>query len=79
MRAGYDFLLLRCASGEIDQEIGEWWTAFIAADGVERESLLNTRLRAESNTAPAKKRKRRRTRSKSEATGASTADKQGNE
>src|SRR3569623_659694 len=24
-RAGYDFLLLRCAAGEIDYEIGEWW------------------------------------------------------
>jgi poly(A) polymerase len=31
-RAGYDFLLLRCASGEIDPEIGEWWTAFYEGD-----------------------------------------------
>jgi poly(A) polymerase len=31
-RAGYDFLLLRCASGEIDAEIGEWWTAFYEGD-----------------------------------------------
>ncbi|MGZ5152356.1 MAG: polynucleotide adenylyltransferase PcnB, partial [Burkholderiales bacterium] len=27
-RAGYDFLLLRCASGEVDPAIGEWWTRF---------------------------------------------------
>lgn len=39
-RAGYDFLLLRCASGEIDNETGEWWTAFIDADGTGRETLL---------------------------------------
>jgi poly(A) polymerase len=41
-RAGYDFLLLRCESGEIDMEIGEWWTAFYEGDAVEREQLLTT-------------------------------------
>ncbi len=59
LRAGYDFLLLRCASGEIDSEIGEWWTAFIAGDGAEREELL-TKKPAASNEGPAKKRPRRR-------------------
>ncbi len=59
LRAGYDFLLLRCASGEIDSEIGEWWTAFIAADGAEREELL-TKKSATTNEGPAKKRPRRR-------------------
>lgn len=39
-RAGYDFLLLRCASGEIDAEIGEWWTAFYEGDEAEREQLI---------------------------------------
>ena len=39
-RAGYDFLLLRCESGEIDEEIGEWWTAFYEGDAVTREQLL---------------------------------------
>ena len=39
-RAGYDFLLLRCESGEIDTDIGEWWTAFMQGDGAEREALL---------------------------------------
>jgi poly(A) polymerase len=29
MRAGYDFLLLRCESGEIDPALGEWWTDFM--------------------------------------------------
>ena len=41
-RAGYDFLLLRCESGEIDMEIGEWWTAFYEGDAVAREQLLTT-------------------------------------
>ncbi|HEV7816729.1 MAG TPA: polynucleotide adenylyltransferase PcnB [Janthinobacterium sp.] len=40
-RAGYDFLLLRCASGEIDAGIGEWWTAFYEGDEIAREELLN--------------------------------------
>lgn len=58
LRAGYDFLLLRCASGEIDAEIGEWWTAFIAADGAERERLLTIKPKAEG--VPAKKKRVRR-------------------
>lgn len=59
LRAGYDFLLLRCASGEIDSEIGEWWTAFIAGDGAEREELL-AKKSVTTNEGPAKKRPRRR-------------------
>ena len=39
-RAGYDFLLLRCESGELPGEVGEWWTAFYEAEGGERERLL---------------------------------------
>ena len=62
LRAGYDFLLLRCASGEIDGEIGEWWTAFIDADGAGREELLAKKPGA-ANEGPAKKRPRRRSRS----------------
>ncbi len=41
-RAGYDFLLLRCASGEIDAELGEWWTAFYEGDEATREDLIAT-------------------------------------
>ncbi len=58
MRAGYDFLLLRCESGELDSELGEWWTHFIAADGPERERLL-ARKPADEGAAPAKRRRRR--------------------
>ena len=67
LRAGYDFLLLRCASGEIDQEIGDWWTDFMAADGPEREALLARKPKAEGEAAPARKR-RRRSRSKPKET-----------
>ena len=59
LRAGYDFLLLRCASGEIEAEIGEWWTAFINGDEAEREHLLTIKPKHESS-GPAKKRRPRR-------------------
>ncbi|MEX3592543.1 MAG: polynucleotide adenylyltransferase PcnB [Burkholderia sp.] len=39
-RAGYDFLLLRCASGELDKSMAQWWTDFIDGDATARESLL---------------------------------------
>ncbi|MGV7207816.1 polynucleotide adenylyltransferase PcnB [Oxalobacteraceae bacterium A2-2] len=39
-RAGYDFLLLRCASGEIEQELGDWWTGFYEGDEISREELV---------------------------------------
>jgi len=41
-RAGLDFLVLRAASGEIDQEIATWWTAFFAADFNERDVMMVT-------------------------------------
>lgn len=78
MRAGYDFLLLRCASGEIENEVGEWWTDFIAADGAGREALISNRARPEGH-GPAKKRRRRRSRSKSETPAGSATDNQGGE
>jgi poly(A) polymerase len=60
LRAGYDFLLLRCASGEIDSEIGEWWTAFMEGDGAEREVLLAQKPKVAAEAVPPKKRPRRR-------------------
>ncbi|MFC7517065.1 polynucleotide adenylyltransferase PcnB [Herbaspirillum sp. GCM10030257] len=64
LRAGYDFLLLRCASGEIDAEIGDWWTAFMAADGPGREELLARKPKSEGDSQAPKKRRRRGGRSK---------------
>jgi len=56
-RAGYDFLLLRCAAGEIDEEIGDWWTAFIEADGTEREELLTRKAKSAPATAAGPKKR----------------------
>ncbi|MGJ8620705.1 MAG: polynucleotide adenylyltransferase PcnB [Methylophilaceae bacterium] len=51
-RAGYDFMLLRCESGEIPAEIGEWWTTFAHANSEQRTAMLLP------NTAPKKRRRR---------------------
>ena len=53
-RAGYDFLLLRCESGEIEMEIGEWWTKFADADAETRTAMLLP------DTTPKKRRKKSR-------------------
>lgn len=60
LRAGYDFLLLRCASGELNSELGEWWTAFMEADGTGREILLAQKPKLANEGPPPKKRARRR-------------------
>ncbi|APR36876.1 polynucleotide adenylyltransferase PcnB [Paraburkholderia sp. SOS3] len=39
-RAGYDFLLLRSESGELDESVAAWWTEFINGDAAAREALL---------------------------------------
>ncbi|WP_263768876.1 polynucleotide adenylyltransferase PcnB [Propionivibrio soli] len=39
-KAGYDFLLLRVASGEVEAELGEWWTNFLNGDAETRATLL---------------------------------------
>ncbi|HJU98948.1 MAG TPA: polynucleotide adenylyltransferase PcnB [Burkholderiaceae bacterium] len=57
-RAGYDFLLLRCASGEIDGELGQWWTAFYEGDEAEREELVASAGRGPAAGAGGAKRKR---------------------
>jgi poly(A) polymerase len=56
-RAAYDFLMLRCQSGEAPAELGEWWTAFATADAEGREALL---ARAPVPAAGAAKKHRRR-------------------
>ena len=39
-KAGYDFLLLRAESGEVDIELGQWWTDFMNRDGDARAAML---------------------------------------
>ncbi len=53
-RAGYDFLLLRCESGELPMELAEWWDSFAHADTETRNRMLQP------DTAAPKKRRRRR-------------------
>jgi poly(A) polymerase len=55
-RAAYDFLLLRAESGEVDAELGEWWTRFQEVDETERAAMLL----ADSGPKPRRKRKRRK-------------------
>jgi len=59
-RAGYDFLLLRCESGELDMEVGQWWQRFQHAGEDERRKML---LPAESG----RRRRRRRKKSRSQS------------
>jgi poly(A) polymerase len=56
-RAGYDFLLLRCESGELPMELGEWWTTFINADSAGKTAMLLP------DTAPKKRRRKPRKKS----------------
>ncbi len=39
-RAAYDFLLLRCESGEVDLDLGRWWERFQDAGDEERKRML---------------------------------------
>ncbi len=57
-RAAFDFLLLRCESGELDDEIAEWWKKFAGTDEVARNSMLLK----DTATGPTKRRRRRRRR-----------------
>jgi len=54
-RAAYDFLLLRCASGEVDTALGAWWTEFQDADEARRAEMLQP-----DNGAPKKRRSRKK-------------------
>jgi poly(A) polymerase len=60
-RASYDFLLLRCASGEVDPAVGEWWTRFQHADDTQRAEMLIE------EEEPKRKRRRRRRRPQTQA------------
>jgi poly(A) polymerase len=58
LRAGLDFLLLRCDSGEVDVEVGVWWDRFKDAGEEERARMLLP------DSAGGKRKRRRRPRSK---------------
>jgi len=66
-RAGYDFMLLRCATGELNPAIGQWWTDFIAADPARQDELMASAKNETGNSSispsPAKRRRRRKPKS----------------
>ena len=68
LRAAFDFLLLRCESGEIDAEVGEWWELFQTASDEERHRMLLPAGRGEG--AGRKRRRRRRGRAEGAPEGA---------
>lgn len=57
-RAGWDFLQLRCDSGEVEGEVAQWWDRFKDAGEEERSRLLLP------ERAGGKRKRRRRPRSK---------------
>jgi poly(A) polymerase len=57
-RAGYDFLLLRCDSGEVDKDLGTWWTDFLRANPDDRHAMVQ--VRPASNPSGTRRRRSRR-------------------
>ena len=53
-KAGLDFLLLRAESGEVPQELADWWLAFLDADTEPRLAMLSPEKK------PARRRRRRK-------------------
>jgi poly(A) polymerase len=53
-RAAYDFLLLRCESGEVEAELGTWWEEFQDASEERRAEMLLPDME------PKKKRRRKK-------------------
>ncbi|PCI60940.1 MAG: poly(A) polymerase [Methylophilaceae bacterium] len=66
-RAAYDFMLLRCESGEIPTEIGEWWTTFAHAKSEQRTAMLLP------DTSPKKRRRRKSKKKPANVEGSSSA------
>ncbi len=67
LRAGYDFLVLRCDAGELPAELGDWWTEFLDAAPDERTALIARASENGSGTGPRKRRRRSRGRGRSDA------------
>jgi poly(A) polymerase len=68
-RAGFDFLVLRAASGEASQELSQWWERFQHAGEGERQSMLLSPQPGEQQ----RRRRRRRKKAASPPPGAAPA------
>ena len=58
-RAAYDFMLIRCEAGELESELGQWWTDFIDAPGDVRQEMIDAQMKKAPAGNPVKKRSRR--------------------
>ncbi len=61
-RAAYDFLLLRAAAGEVEQELAQWWTDIQPMSVEERTALVEQEDGGGHGQSPANRTKRRRRR-----------------
>jgi poly(A) polymerase len=68
-RAAYDFLVLRAESGEMPQELADWWTLFQDTDAATREAMLRP-----DEAAPKRRRSRGRGRKGQEDGGGGDAE-----
>jgi poly(A) polymerase len=53
-RAGFDFLRLRAATGEVDEELAHWWEALSVADDERRRDMVQALQRPRSTRQGAK-------------------------
>jgi poly(A) polymerase len=70
-RAGYDFYLLRCQSGEAPPQSGDWWTQFYEADPPARDALIQELLAYRGGPPAQNVAKKRRRRSRGAKTDSS--------
>jgi poly(A) polymerase len=61
-RAAYDFLLLRAASGEVSEELANWWTDIQTVPDEEKVARVEQRPADESSSEPRRPGRRRRRR-----------------
>jgi poly(A) polymerase len=59
-RAAYDFLLLRAASGEIPQEVADWWTEIQTLTPEERVKKVESAQKPADEPQVRRRRRRRR-------------------
>jgi poly(A) polymerase len=58
-RAGYDFLALRAASGEVEQELADWWERFQRVGDDERQAMLVEPTQGEPKARTRRRRRRK--------------------
>jgi len=73
LRAGYDFLQLRCESGEVELEAAQWWDDFMRGSEEERERLLLP------DSGPKRRRRRRKPGGRGDAAGEAAASDSGSD